>query len=195
MREAAESTHCLCHYSAPSWGLIFEREGLRAWIGLGLLISVLLLSSFHPSVLSLPLCCCQLVKVSENLSSLSSEWPTIKMMSELGSFEAVPFHPPWWWCPGIWGSELVSRLHWLSKPVPYKWRSNFLTLLLLFFPSPKFSNSNGQHMRFCDTLKKKKRRKQKNTVLLMIMGQSRNWKNSFVLHLYVCLIIYCKNKL
>lgn len=70
------------------------------------------LSFFHPSIPSLPLCplCrCQLVNVSENLSSLSSEWPTIKMMSELGSFEAIPFHPPRWWCPSIRGNAVVSE--------------------------------------------------------------------------------------
>lgn len=37
-----------------------------------------------------PLLGCQLVNVSENLSSLSSEWPTIKMMSELGVLKAYP---------------------------------------------------------------------------------------------------------
>lgn len=41
-----------------------------------------------------PLRGCQLVNVSDNLSSLSSERPTIKMMSELGVLKAYPFTRP-----------------------------------------------------------------------------------------------------
>lgn len=52
------------------------------------------ISIFHPAIPHLPLHPlhrCQLVNVSENLSSLSSEWLIIKMMSELGVLKPYPF--------------------------------------------------------------------------------------------------------
>lgn len=75
----------------PPEGSSLDWEDLSTFVGLGLFVSVLLPSFFHPSIPSHPLCCCQLVNVSENLSSLSSQWPTIKMMSELGVLKPYPF--------------------------------------------------------------------------------------------------------
>lgn len=65
----------------------FDREGLSTYVGLGLWISFysLSLSSTHPPRH------CQLINVSETLSSLSFELPTIKMMSGVGVLKPYPF--------------------------------------------------------------------------------------------------------
>lgn len=55
---------------------------------ISLLLLSLSLSSLHPP------CRFQLINVSENLSSLSSDAPAIKMSSELKAGKAIPYQPP-----------------------------------------------------------------------------------------------------